>query len=62
MEGYRKTFPEAQGQCEMNGFTIGPDKDGKSYTLAHLDGVGNRLGVKTWGGVHGPANIPAGPG
>lgn len=47
MEGYRKAFPEAQGLGEMNGFTIGPDKDGKSYTLTHLDGVGKRLGVKT---------------
>jgi hypothetical protein len=47
VEGYRKTFPEAQGLGEMNGFTIGPDKDGKSYTLTHLDGVGKRLGVKT---------------
>jgi hypothetical protein len=47
MEGYRKTFPEARGLGEMNGFTVGPGKDGKTYTLTHLNGVANRLGVKT---------------
>ena len=47
MDGYRKQFPEPQGLGEHNGFTIGPDKDGKSYTLTHLDGVAKRLGIKS---------------
>jgi hypothetical protein len=45
MDGFRKKFPPPQGLNEMNGFTIG--KDGQSYTLTHLDGVGRRLGVTT---------------